>query len=240
MPGFASLRGLLVLTLMLVTHPIGIGVTGQASRERGTAVNTIAWAQRFLAALYPEAIAGNVELQLTASPKNPWDGLVPFLNMAVVRLPRGHSSSHAGTSARDVMARTYLATDLRFNQKGQLVSLSSRGTLVNVLPILDLCAKVDSEGLTEATVAKVLRDAGARFGPEEETSLLMHLHLSSYERFFGPWEMLEVRFIDWDRDFPEGGARLVWELRMKTADGRHYDVYVEPIDGRIRAIHLRE
>lgn len=194
--------------------------------------STLAWVQDFLSGVYPETRA--YFAQLTVVAEQPWDGVVRHVRYAALKY--GEPPLPPGLSARELMARSTLNASFDFDAEGSLQRASIHGALVNQLALSDLYAELNRRLPTEDELAPLLRSLNVRFGPWAKADLLRVVDLQRLQPLLGAFTTEHVRFSA--RAGEEGDYLPLWEIRVVQGE-RPYDIYVEPIGGRIVGITAR-
>ena len=94
---------------------------------------------------------------------------------------------------------------------------------------------------SEKDAAKALKDAGARYDPDEKDRLVQSIHLKRFEKFLGTLKIASVEFETFSNSDHTGDfALLFWLVRAdaQLPDGTHrtYSFLFEPFDGRLVSV----
>lgn len=97
---------------------------------------------------------------------------------------------------------------------------------------------------SEANAYKALKDAGARYGPDEKEAFLRSIHLERFDKLLGHLEMKSAEFDAFANPDRLGDfALLFWivkvDAQLPEGPRRTYSFLFEPFDGRIVSVkHL--
>ncbi|HLJ42176.1 MAG TPA: hypothetical protein VKT50_11875, partial [Candidatus Acidoferrales bacterium] len=86
-------------------------------------------------------------------------------------------------------------------------------------------------------IVRTLKEAGAKYGPNDKTALLSVIPVGELEKFLGPLQVESAEFQLTTKDHIGSFALLFWQVEMKAAkpNGQsvEYSMTFEPFAGRL-------
>lgn len=203
--------------------------------------------QVFLKALFPELSAKNYVMSIEANGAFDlnWSRL-SVLSVYIGRAERGHRDIVANVPIeKSVVEEKPILTGLfEFGQDGIIDSVNIHSPMILADEKNDAIRKlVDaSRGWSDAKVMDALREAGAKFGPENRDLLMQNIPREALQPFTGPLQTESAEFhLRHDQSYPGSLALLYWEIdAVSTApNGKrtHWSLLEEPFLRKITAIY---
>jgi hypothetical protein len=219
-----------------------LGTCGSADEARPD--DYVTRAMQLLRALYPglhgvHAIIFDETDFLNRSPQHP-----DAINPLAISLCKSHVEPWDPPKASDPVLGARFTFDSRTNLL-RLLWISGpvvNGRLNNL--ILDLNHHPD---WSDTQVVKALKDAGAKYGPDDREAFLRSLPLKTLEPFTGHLDVVSADFgvrLPASLDEEESGFDLTWavEAKWRSRDGHleaDYFLLFEPFDGALMNLSPR-
>jgi len=202
-------------------------------------------AQQLLRALYPELRNKNYVMSVEASGAFDMDWTsLPVLSVEIGPAEKGHKEYIADKSGtlRTVQESPVFGAMVALDTYGRVLDLSARAR--------DILSGEKNEGLrkqvdshrqwTSSQVGAALKDAGAKFGPDNREALIQAIPREALEPFIGQFQVDTVEF-RLRHEQPSGSlAELYWEAVAVSQDpgGKpmHWSLLFEPFGGKLTSI----
>jgi len=205
-------------------------------------------ARDLVAALYPEFSGKNFDLTLSASQRfdDPWRQILR-VDLQVTRYGppnNGHpavgSDNHGYKVILPAEKYSMCSGYVVFNRHGWVHELGigdSTDTHSEQNESLSKLVEAHPEW-SEADEGRALKQAGARYGPEEKEEFVHNLRLSTLQPFFGTLKILSVEFQGWSephKDYSFDGFSWKVKAEAERPDGTKspYSLYFEPFEGKL-------
>jgi hypothetical protein len=139
-------------------------------------------------------------------------------------------------SSRWATVIRFLEGGVDFGRSGRVVGVLWRGRAVHSAELYRLIEIVDAnQSWPDSQIATLLRDRGAKFGPDDKAALLSRIRRGALDRVFGPFRIRGVRFVFRDprlKGVAETTAILEWDVSVETKTAQE-TLHFEPFEGRL-------
>jgi len=212
-------------------------------RERSSST-TVLSAQEILRALYPELTGKNYIMSVTTfgSFDMPWTSMPPF-NVEIGRMEMGHMEIVGpGKSSEATERHPIVTAHFEFGRDNILDEVYFRSPKAALEIENDRIRKqVDfHQGWTDKEVAEALKEAGAKFGPNQGAELLRVVPLNVLEPFIGSMHIDSTEFRLRHQQKPRSLAQLYWVIVGHADPGDEHavewEILCEPFEGKVFSV----
>lgn len=233
------LPGVLALLLSVGSIPCRCqAVDGSNSRYFSTA-------QAFLKAVYPGLANKGYVMSVNAfrAFDTDWVDMPPF-DVEVGPTEKGHTDLVGGRDRRPaqmVKRKPVLTASFDFDQRG-LVEVHVQSDTVTLDSENEQMRQVVNvhQGWSDQQVAAALKQAGARFGPEQRESVLKGLPTEELKPFIGDLQVDSSEFRVRHQQKPSSLAELYWVVEghseMNAGRKFEWELRCEPFEGRLTSV----
>jgi hypothetical protein len=243
---YLPLRRKLSLVALIMTTVFALPVTRLgATQEPVRCPNPVYEAQRFVQTLYPETRGKGyaVLFSVGGTYDEAWKNL-PRLELAILETNSTPSIDLlvGDTRRKYKPLNPELIASFYFDKDGRIESVTIQGNaLVNDKKDKQISVLVKTHrNLSDAQVVRALKEAGAKYGPEDKDSFLASLPLKDLEEFLGKLTIKSAEF-HLRHDQPGGPIpELRWsvEAESRSAGGKIqiFTLIFEPFAGKLNQI----
>ena len=238
-----SRRPSIAVAVGLTALLLPVRSASRAQRERSSSM-TVLSAQEMLRALYPELTGKNYIMSVTTfgSFDMPWTSMPPF-DVEIGPVEMGHMEIvGSGKSSPATERHPVLAAHFEFGRDNILDQVSFRSPEAALEIENDRIRKqVDShQGWSDKELAEALKQAGAKFGPNQGAELLRVVPLNVLEPFVGSMHIDSTEFRLRHQQKPKSLAELYWVIagNADLSDGHavEWEILCEPFEGKVFSV----
>ena len=181
------------------------------------------------------------EVPAPALPSPPELGPAPSASGAPPRPRNGREEKHWDSEGR-VHPTQYLTAGFAFDNQGILKGFSAHGADVgNPSGLRKFLDSVNS-GMSDAEIIAALKNAGAKYGPNEKVQFEENLPTSRLEPFLGRLSVVSVSFLDLSKVRADQSAWPYWTVKvLSKPNGQEELSYVltfESFEGDLVGLQL--
>ncbi len=201
----------------------------------------IAKVQEFLLNVYPEIRGKKLVLSIETNGAIDvrWTSLPP-LNFQVGAAEPGHTHvvQRDGHPIR-MKIEPALSGTFSFDVEGQITHMNVEGPAIAKDSLnKTLRSRIQAHPeWSDTHIVRTLKEAGARYGPNDKTAFLSVIPLGELEKFLGPLQVESAEFQLTNKDHIGSFALLFWQVEMKTTkrNGQsvEYSMTFEPFAGKL-------
>lgn len=218
----------LVVVSILFARPIG---AQQQSRDQ---FERLATTQEFLRSLYPELRNKTYVMNVSAS--TPFDSNWTFMSDLDVSIgPSDPRSGNGYWRKAEVLGGLF-----QFRREDGLNAVKIRYASLQ-LKLDAIRVQVNShQQWSDRQVVAALKNAGARFGPNDKDALQKVLPLDALEPFIGKLNVDSTVFFLRHKQAPRSLAELYWEVdgtsSMSNGEKASWSLVIEPFEGKLQSL----
>lgn len=220
-----------------------------AKEQPPRTTNVFLMGQNFLKALYPELNGKHYVITINADIAFdiPWDRTpIFFFNVGNGRPGQVFGvfggvigSGPARKGEREMLVATqFLSGRFIFNKAGEIETFFGQGPIVESDRNESIHKLIDSHPeWSDEQEIRALKDADARYGPNQKQALMKILPLEKLKIFLGDFEVKSVEFELHGQDKEGSFASLWWRVELEVRERKNqrvsYYATFEPFEGRL-------
>jgi len=204
----------------------------------------IAKVQEFLLNIYPEIRGKKLVLSVDTNGAIdvPWSSL-PLLNFQVGAAEPGHTHvvQQEGHAIR-MKIEPALSGTFSFDVEGRITHMNVEGPAIAKVSLnKTLRSRIQAHPeWSDTRIVRTLKEAGAKYGPNDKTAFLSVIPLDELEKFLGPLQVESAEFQLTTKDHIGSFALLFWQVEMRTTkqngQSAEYSMTFEPFLGKLTGV----
>ncbi|HVB56594.1 MAG TPA: hypothetical protein VNE63_09215 [Candidatus Acidoferrales bacterium] len=201
----------------------------------------IATVQEFLLSIYPEMRGKKLVLSIETNGaiNVPWTSLPPLtFQVGPAELGHTHIVQRGGQSI-PMTIKPILSGMFYFDVEGRITHMNVEGPAITKESLYEAIRdRIQAHPQwSDNHIVQTLKEAGAKYGPNDKTAFLSVIPLGELEKFFGPLQVESAEFQLTTKDHIGSFALLFWEVEIKTTEQNgqsvEYSMAFEPFVGRL-------